>query len=203
MIPRLTSGWPNLARSDAIRIEHAIASSHPPPSAKPLTAAIEGLPMVSSRLNTPWPRSAISRPLSASFLTSSEISAPAANAFSPEPVKMTTPMASSRATSSNAAPRSDTVWALSAFSTSGRLSVTVATRSFFSSNTISLTLISSLYAVRCHWSQCSGISATRLLRYCFRCPTPNNRRNPCRLSCPSARREPCASRAAEPRTWNP
>ena len=40
MMPRRISGWPNRARSDATRKSHARASSHPPPSATPLTAAI-------------------------------------------------------------------------------------------------------------------------------------------------------------------
>ena len=42
--PRLISGWPNRAVSAAIRMVQAIASSQPPPSAKPLIAAITGLP---------------------------------------------------------------------------------------------------------------------------------------------------------------
>ena len=38
--PNLTSGCPNIAFSDAILISQLIASSHPPPNAYPLTAAI-------------------------------------------------------------------------------------------------------------------------------------------------------------------
>ena len=41
--PSLISGWPNFAFSDAMMKSAIIASSHPPPSAKPLTAAIHGL----------------------------------------------------------------------------------------------------------------------------------------------------------------
>ncbi len=41
--PRLISGWPNLAFSAAMMKSHIIASSQPPPSAKPATAAITGL----------------------------------------------------------------------------------------------------------------------------------------------------------------
>ena len=41
--PRLISGWPNLALSEAMIKSAIMASSHPPPSAKPLTAAIHGL----------------------------------------------------------------------------------------------------------------------------------------------------------------
>jgi hypothetical protein len=43
MMPSLTSGWPNRAFSEATLKWHAMASSHPPPSAKPLTAAMTGL----------------------------------------------------------------------------------------------------------------------------------------------------------------
>ena len=43
MIPSLISGWPNLAVSAARMKSHIIASSQPPPSAKPATAAISGL----------------------------------------------------------------------------------------------------------------------------------------------------------------
>jgi hypothetical protein len=46
MIPSLTSGSPNFAFSAAIRKVQAIAVSQPPPSAKPFTAAITGLPSV-------------------------------------------------------------------------------------------------------------------------------------------------------------
>ena len=41
--PILISGWPNFALSAAMMKSHIIASSQPPPSAKPLTAAITGL----------------------------------------------------------------------------------------------------------------------------------------------------------------
>ena len=43
MMPSLISGWPNCALSAAMMKSHIIASSQPPPSAKPLTAAITGL----------------------------------------------------------------------------------------------------------------------------------------------------------------
>ena len=41
--PRLISGWPNRAVSAARMKSHIIASSHPPPSANPATAAMTGL----------------------------------------------------------------------------------------------------------------------------------------------------------------
>jgi hypothetical protein len=43
MMPSLISGWPNFALSAAMMKSHIMASSQPPPSAKPLTAAITGL----------------------------------------------------------------------------------------------------------------------------------------------------------------
>ena len=43
MTPSLISGWPNFALSAAMMRSHIIASSQPPPSAKPATAAITGL----------------------------------------------------------------------------------------------------------------------------------------------------------------
>ena len=41
--PNLISGWPNLAVSAAMMKSAIIATSHPPPNAKPATAAIHGL----------------------------------------------------------------------------------------------------------------------------------------------------------------
>ena len=43
MTPSLISGWPNLAVSAAMMMSHIMASSQPPPSAKPATAAIDRL----------------------------------------------------------------------------------------------------------------------------------------------------------------
>jgi len=43
MTPSLISGWPNFALSAAMTRSHIIASSQPPPSAKPATAATIGL----------------------------------------------------------------------------------------------------------------------------------------------------------------
>jgi hypothetical protein len=42
MVPKLISGYPNLAFSPAIRISHIIASSQPPPRAYPFTAPTIG-----------------------------------------------------------------------------------------------------------------------------------------------------------------
>jgi hypothetical protein len=41
--PMVISGWPNLALSAAMTMSHIIATSQPPPSATPPTAAITGL----------------------------------------------------------------------------------------------------------------------------------------------------------------
>ena len=43
MMPRLISGWPNRADSDATIRSQAIASSQPPPRQKPETAATRGV----------------------------------------------------------------------------------------------------------------------------------------------------------------
>ncbi len=43
MVPSVISGWPNLAVSAAMIMSHIIATSQPPPRAKPATAAITGL----------------------------------------------------------------------------------------------------------------------------------------------------------------
>ncbi len=43
MTPSLISGWPNFAVCDAMMKSHIMASSQPPPSAKPETAATIGL----------------------------------------------------------------------------------------------------------------------------------------------------------------
>ena len=59
MMPSLISGWPKRAESAAMMMSHIIASSQPPPRAKPATAAMTGFltcRMVSQlRLMRPWP----------------------------------------------------------------------------------------------------------------------------------------------------
>ena len=129
MSPSFTSGWPNFALSDAMRTWHAIASSQPPPSAKPFTAAIVGLGDVSKRRKTDLAalreRLAPNRAVTCS---SSEMSAPATNAR-PAPVRMTPPTSRSARSESIASPSSAITRSLSAFSLSGRLTVIVAIRS--------------------------------------------------------------------------
>ena len=69
MIPRLISGWPNVADSAAMRKSHAIASSQPPPNAMLFTAAIVVVLDVSISRSIAWPdveqaRAARTRPSS-------------------------------------------------------------------------------------------------------------------------------------------
>ena len=137
MMPSFTSGVPSFAFSDAMRTWQAMASSQPPPSAKPFTAAITGLPRRSMRSSTRWPRIDRSLPSTGLCVASSAMSAPATNAFSPAPVRMTPRTAGSAATAAKAAPSSSTVRSLRALSLSGRLMVTklmpsrVSTRRFW------------------------------------------------------------------------
>ena len=53
MTPSRISGWPKLASSAATIMSQAIASSQPPPSAKPRTAAMSGSPMARDALPRP------------------------------------------------------------------------------------------------------------------------------------------------------
>ena len=89
MIPSPTSGCPNIALSEHIRISQLIAISHPPPSANPFTAAITGTGKVSIFLNTSFPFLPKASPSAGLNLLISPISAPATKDLSPSPVKMT------------------------------------------------------------------------------------------------------------------
>src|SRR5216683_2646373 len=112
-------------------VRHALASQ-PPPSANPLIAQIDGFPIVSSKWKTLWPKSENSFPFTGVCNASSLISAPATNAFSPAPVRISTRTAASSRASSNACCNSSTVLRFSALSTFGRLKVMYAIPSFFS-----------------------------------------------------------------------
>src|SRR6266550_2051948 len=79
MMPIVTSGWPNLAVSTASRIVQAIASSQPPPRAKPLTAATTGLPRFSMTLVRRCPCRVLSSASAGVSLAISAMSAPAAH----------------------------------------------------------------------------------------------------------------------------
>ena len=92
MTPSLISGWPNLALSAAMMMSHIMASSQPPPSAKPATAATTGL-----RARAASSQSPAKLPIKASLKVLSAISlmsAPAAKAFS-LPVMIMQPMSGS------------------------------------------------------------------------------------------------------------
>mmetsp|Transcript_12457 Transcript_12457/g.50101 ORF Transcript_12457/g.50101 Transcript_12457/m.50101 type:complete len:241 (-) Transcript_12457:150-872(-) len=120
MMPRLISGWPNLALAPATMRSHIIASSQPPPSAKPLTAAMMGFFNLATSPQSPrrsfvyvsgYVRPAISL-----------MSAPAAKAFS-EPVRTIAPTAASWSKALAAALTSATSGEESALSAFGRFSV--------------------------------------------------------------------------------
>ena len=100
MTPSLISGWPNFALSAAMMRSHCMASSQPPPSAKPATAAITGLRARATRSQfaTKSPRNASRNDLSAISL----MSAPAAKAFS-DPVITMQPILRSASNASMAA----------------------------------------------------------------------------------------------------
>src|SRR5256885_9813722 len=132
MMPMFTSGWPSSARSEAIRMSHARASSQPPPSAKRLIAAMIGLlhaAIVSPSRRPISEKRCISRPVRFAI---SLISAPAANARSPAPVRMIAPTSWAIERCSIAIDSSRRTAALSAFNASGRLIVTIARRSSIS-----------------------------------------------------------------------
>jgi len=92
-----------------------------------LIAATTGLPSPSIRLNTAWPARANARPDAASSACTSPMSAPATNALAPAPVRMTPATVSSAPSAAKAASSSATARRLSALSTAGRSTVTVAT----------------------------------------------------------------------------
>jgi len=49
MVPMVISGWPKRALSAAMMKSHIMATSQPPPRAKPATAAMIGLRTVETR----------------------------------------------------------------------------------------------------------------------------------------------------------
>src|SRR3954470_2259665 len=79
MMPSLISGWPKIADWAAMRTSQAIASSQPPPKARPLTAAIVATPLVSSSRKSAcaWWRSWA--PPASSSVVKALMSAPAEN----------------------------------------------------------------------------------------------------------------------------
>ena len=79
IIPRPHSGCPNNAFSEAIRISQAMEISHPPPNAKPFTAAIVTWRMFCNLKNGSEALIPKARPSAAEKFTISEMSAPATN----------------------------------------------------------------------------------------------------------------------------
>ena len=121
--PRLISGCPNLAVSAATMRSQASASSMPPPSTKPFTAAMTGIGNSSSPRATPSPRAANFLPSSGDMDTMTEMSAPATNARPPAPVRIRQRTPSSARTVSRQAASSANVAGLSALRLLGRLTV--------------------------------------------------------------------------------
>ena len=102
----------------------AIASSSPPPSAKPLTAAMTGILESSTAWHAAWPSLACARAPSMSMAASSAMSAPAANdGFLPvsAPVRTIAPIACSAFASMTTPRISSSVARDNALSVVGRL----------------------------------------------------------------------------------
>ena len=138
VMPRPTSGWPNLAPPlpsalgpAARMMSQLIASSQPPPRAKPLTAAMVGISSFSMRRNRALPRWPHLRPAATSITYCSPMSAPATKER-PSPVMMSAPSSVSFSTSEMACSKSLTTAEFSAFSASGRLMVAIPILPFFS-----------------------------------------------------------------------
>src|SRR3954470_18160156 len=77
MMPSLISGWPNEAESAAIRRSHDIASSHPPPKASELTAAMVATRDCPRSRNVACAVSMSSLPCCSSICVNALMSAPA------------------------------------------------------------------------------------------------------------------------------
>ena len=125
MIPRLISGWPKVASSAATSMSQAMASSAPPPSAKPRTAAIVGVATAATRSQPRSPGEAAR--LAGVCAASSATSAPAAKARVPAPVITIAPQDGSASSSSTTSARRSRSAKLRALRARGRFSVTRAT----------------------------------------------------------------------------
>src|SRR6266571_3504719 len=116
-------------------MSQARASSQPPPSAYPLTAAITGLVQAANASPRRRPISEKARISSADSPAISLMSAPATNALSPAPVRMIALTSAAIERCSNVMDSSRRTEALSAFMASGRSIVTIASRSSISTRT--------------------------------------------------------------------
>ncbi len=124
--PRLISGWPNLALSEAYMKSQAIAISVPPPRAKPFTAAITAMGSCWSLAMMAWPFWAKFLAVRELNVASSVMSAPATKDLSPEPVSTRTRIFSSAAILSSASENSSSRAGFRALRALGRLNVMVA-----------------------------------------------------------------------------
>ncbi len=77
MIPSLISGWPKIAERAAMRTSQAIASSQPPPKARPLTAAIVTIPSEPSSRKSACAPLISAAPEDSSMVVNALMSAPA------------------------------------------------------------------------------------------------------------------------------
>src|SRR6058998_3036441 len=127
-IPSVVSGTPNTAVSLATMKSERIASSQPPASAKPSTAAMTGTGQRST-LKAPCSKiTCWARHVSSDISLRSLRSPPAQNARSPAPVKTMARTRESRRSPSKQARRSSPIAVFIAFIASGRFSVTVTTK---------------------------------------------------------------------------
>ena len=135
--PRFTSGIPNLALSAATTKSQEMASSNPPASAYPSTAAMSGLRgAFSVRPANPLPSIFGVSPVTNALRSMPEQNVP------PAPVRMATRMSSLLSNSSRAADTPSARARLTAFLAFGRLRVMVMTPSLRSINTISSDMLS-------------------------------------------------------------
>jgi len=125
MIPKLTSGCPKMAFSEAMIKWQLMANSHPPPKAKPFTQAITGLGEFSILKNTSCPLFAKAVASSFDKASNSLISAPATKLLSPAPVITTDFISGNLYTLSNTASKSCMTCWFNAFNFSGRLMVMI------------------------------------------------------------------------------
>ena len=126
-IPSVVSGTPNTAVSLATMKSDRIASSQPPASAKPSTAAITGRGQRNTRNAACSKITCWARHVSSVISLRSFRSPPAQNARSPAPVNTIARASASRWKPSKQARRSSPIAVFIAFICSGRFSVTVTT----------------------------------------------------------------------------
>ncbi len=127
--PSLPSGMPKRASSVAMHTSQAVASSQPPPTASPRTAAMTGIGIVVNALRQ-TARLSLYSAASAALMRvfgNSLMSAPAANALSPAPRSTTARSPDSPARSSSSRFSRRQLARLSAFCACGWLSVINAT----------------------------------------------------------------------------